>query len=328
MPIALILVSVLLQAGTEGFLSGRLDVTASLRFSTMAFLTTAITFTLVTWVRGRSGAKASAVPAPRGRVRRLLCEMNVASTVTFLGFYLSLAWVPAALAASLMAGVGPLAVVVIGAVRGTSPSRPASWVRAVILLAVSLTTASCIQPGSLRAAGLLVYAGGALAVLAGFGTAYLTMVSRSLGALGVDPARVMAHRFHLTYVLAGVILLLRAGDGVQGLSLGVTGLAAVIGVVVPLYLLQISIQRCPPIVTMVLLTALPGLTYVAQVMFGDPFRPLAAALVVVLVALTLCFALIEGRSRPGSRPGPRAGQGTRGDHTVRADRTAPADVPS
>ncbi|MFJ2111364.1 MULTISPECIES: hypothetical protein [unclassified Streptomyces] len=309
MPIALILVSVFLQACAEGFLSGRLDVTASLRFSALAFLATTVVFTVITWLRGRSRharTRPQATAAHRRQVRRLLWWMNVASAVTFLGFYLAMAWVPAALAASLVAGVGPLAVVVMDAVSGTNASGRAGWARAVLLLGVSLATATYINPVPVWTAGYLVYVGGALAVLAGFGAACLAVLSRRLGGLGVDPTRVMAHRFHLTYVLAGVVLGLLGGGGSSELSLGATALAALLGVVVPLYLLQISIQRCPPIVTMVLLTALPGLTYVAQVAFGDAFRLPAAVMVVVLVALTVGSALLEGRAPRGARPEPES----------------------
>lgn len=302
MPIALTLISVLLQAAAEGFLSGRLDVTASLRLSLLAFLATTVIFTAITWLRRRSRTEPQATAAQRARVRRLLWQMNAASAVTFLGFYLALAWVPAALGASLVAGVGPLAVLLMGALGGTKPSGPAGWARAVLLLAVSLATAACIQPGPLWRAGPLVYAGAALAVLAGFGAACLAVVSRRLGALGVHPTRVMAHRFHLTYVLAAAVLALQGGSGTSELSLGATALIALVGVVVPLYLLQISIQRCPPLVTMVLLTAVPGLTYVTQVAFGDVFRLPAAGMVAVLVTLTVGFALLEGRPPRSAAP--------------------------
>ncbi|MFD3762070.1 hypothetical protein [Streptomyces sp. NPDC058622] len=322
MPIALIVVSVLLQAGAEGFLSGRLDVTASLRLSFLAFLGTTVIFAAITRLRGRSGHRPRAMAEQRRQVRHLLWTMNLASAVTFLGFYLAMAWVPAALAASLVAGVGPLAVLLMGAVRGTNPSGPAGWARAVLLLVVSVVAASCIQPGSLWGAGYRGYAGGALAALAGFSAAYLAVVSRRLGELGVEPARVMAHRFHLTYALAAVFLVLRGAGGASELSLGATAVTALGGVVVPLYLLQIGVQRCPPIVTMVLLTALPGLTYVAQVAFGDVFRPAAALAVVLLVALTVGFALMENRPRREVRSGPGALSGPRD----RAEHTDPAEA--
>ncbi|WP_200258789.1 hypothetical protein [Streptomyces sp. HSG2] len=294
MPIALIVVSVLLQAGTEGFLSGRLDVTGSLLFSLLAFVATTAVFLLTSRLRGRPRPEA-----PRRLVRRLLWRMNIASALTFLGFYLALAWVPAALAASLMAGVGPLAVALIDTVRRAGAPGRASWLRAVTLLVVSLTAAvSCMPEGALSDAGPATVAGGALAVVAGFGAAYLAMVSRRLGALGLDPAVVMAHRFHLTYALAAVLLLVRGGPGDQELGFGAAAAAGLLGVVVPLYLLQIGIQRCPPMVTMVLLTALPGLTYLAQIFFGDLFRPLSAVLIGALIALALLFAWAEERSRP------------------------------
>ncbi|WP_101257884.1 hypothetical protein [Streptomyces barkulensis] len=300
MPIALIALSVLLQAGTEGFLSGRLDVTSSLLFSLLAFVSSAAVFLLMSVLRG-----CRRPPAPRRPVRRLLWRMNIASAVTFLGFYLSLVWVPAALAASLMAGVGPLAVALIDTVRRTGAPGRASWARGGTLLAVSLLAAlACVPPGELSRTGPTTVGGGALAVAAGFGAAYLAMVSRSLGTLGVDPVLVMAHRFHLTYAVAALLLLSRGGPGGQEMAFGAAAVAGLLGVVLPLYLLQIGIQRCPPMVTMVLLTTLPGLTYVAQVLFGDTFRPLSAVMITAMIALALLFARIEQRSRPVLRAAP------------------------
>ncbi|MEU9041624.1 MULTISPECIES: DMT family transporter [unclassified Kitasatospora] len=304
MPIALIALSVLLQAGTEGFLSGRLDPAGSLLFSCLAFLATAVVFTLTTVLRGKHrGALADR------EVRRLLVQMNLASALTFLGYFVALAWVPAALAASLMAGVGPLAVAVLGAARGVGGPGRAGWLRAGALLAVSLAVAACTRSGETAAIGPEVLGGGLLAVLSGFGAAHLATVSRKLGDLKVDPVVVTAHRFHLTYLLAGVLLAAQEGGPTgHGLSLGAASLAAVAGVVVPLYLLQIGAQRCPPVITMVLLTTLPGLTYLAQVLFGDRFRPLSAVLITALVALAVLFTRLEARPRrsPAATTAPAA----------------------
>ncbi|MFJ9517969.1 hypothetical protein ACIRPK_06835 [Kitasatospora sp. NPDC101801] len=298
MPIVLIAVSVLLQAGAEGFLSGRLDPAASLLFSFLAFLTTAVAFGLTSLLRGR---RRGALRDPE--VRRLLYGMNLASALTFLGYFLALAWVPAALAASLMAGVGPLAVAVLGAVRRTGGPVPADgpgragWLRAGALLALSLVIATCTGSGDLGASGPELLGGAALAVLSGFGAAVLATISRKLGGLGVDPVVVTAHRFHLTYLLAGALLLLHGGPTGHGLSLGAAATTALAGVAVPLYLLQIGAQRCAPVITMLLLTTHPGLTYLAQVLFGDRFRPLSAVLITALVVLAALFTRIEARPR-------------------------------
>ncbi|MGA5700601.1 hypothetical protein [Peterkaempfera bronchialis] len=292
MPIALIALSVLLQAGTEGFLSGRLDPAGSLLFSCLAFLTTAVVFALTSVLRGiHRGALGNR------EVRRLLYQMNLASALTFLGYFLALAWVPAALAASLMAGVGPLAVAVLGMGRGSGGPGRAGWLRAGALLAVSLAVAACTRSGGPSASAPAVLGGGVLAVLSGVGAAHLATISRRLGALEVDPIVVTAHRFHLTYLLAGVLLVAHGGPTGHGLSLGTAATAAVAGVVVPLYLLQIGAQRCPPAITMVLLTTLPGLTYLGQVLFGDRFRALSAVLIAALVALAALFTRIEARPR-------------------------------
>lgn len=80
---------------------------------------------------------------------RLTVAMNVATAVTFLGFYLSLVLVPAALAASVMSGVGPLAVAVLDLASGR-PTTVAGWLRGSVLLAFSVLTALAMSTEGTR----------------------------------------------------------------------------------------------------------------------------------------------------------------------------------
>ena len=291
--LVLIALSVLLQAGSDGFLSGRLAVGGSLLFSACAFAGTTAVFWTLARVRGHGSPRE---PGARRQVIRLTVAMNVATAVTFLGFYLSLVLVPAALAASVMSGVGPLAVALLDLARGR-PTTVAGWLRGSVLLAFSVLTALAMSTegtrGTAVSAGAL--AGGlGLVLLAGFGAAYLATASRRLGELGGRPVWVMAHRFHLTYVVAAVLLVLRGGSGTAaGIGPGTAVLVALAGVVIPLYLLQIGLQRARPMIAMVLLTTLPGLSYLAQVGFGQPFDPLACVLVAALIALAVVSARYE-----------------------------------
>ncbi|MER7107313.1 hypothetical protein [Streptomyces sp. NPDC000229] len=302
MPIALIVASLLLQAGTEGYLTGRVDVGDSLMFSCGAFAATSLLFNGALLARRAVGGGAVApAAAHRSAALRLVLTMNVATAVTFLGFYVSLAWVPAVLANSVMAGVGPLAVALLGPRHRTSA---AGWARAAVLLAASLVVAALTHDGA-ETAGLAVLPGLVLVLLAGFSAAYIAQLSSRLADVGAPPAWVTAHRFHLTYAVAGLLLLLRtdgAADG--GLSLPATALAAIAGVTVPLYLLQVGLQRTRPAIAMVLLTTLPGLAYAGQVAFGDTFDPWRLAVVCAFMLLAGYCARAENRAAARPRPVP------------------------
>jgi drug/metabolite transporter (DMT)-like permease len=295
---ALIAFSVLMQAAAEAFLSGRISSGDSLRFSLLAFLGCTLLFLTVNRVsRTRHHRPAHASPGPE--VRRLFAVLNVASAVTFLGLYVALVWVPAAFAASLMAGIGPIAASTLARLSGQT--RPTSyWARSVVLFAASLVTAAAVQPSLLdtsswQSGPAATAAGAALALIAGVGATVLARLSHRLGERGTAPSIVMAHRFHLTYVLAALALASHRLAEPPRLGWGVTALVAFGGVVVPLYALQIGAQRTAATVTMALLATQPGLAYLVQGALGFPLSVQGTVAVVLLLVVASAVARAEHR---------------------------------
>ncbi|OLZ67831.1 hypothetical protein AV521_23410 [Streptomyces sp. IMTB 2501] len=296
MPTALILVSVLLQALADGFLSGRLGFGGSLQFSCIAFVTATVACGALHAVRSRRTTRR---PTPRGRgTVRLMALMNLATAVTFLGFYVSLAWVPAALASSVQSGVGPLAVICTGLVRGEGRPGPGRVAAALGLLVLSGAIALRLdgRAGTLDGAAL---GGTALVALSGVSAALLARLSRQLGQAGAEPTWVMTHRFHLTYVCAGALLFLGAGGTASaGPALPLMALTALGAVALPLLLLQIGLQRAEPLSAMVLLSTLPGLVYLSQSLFGGTLDAVTCALIALLIAVAVLAARPERRAAP------------------------------
>ncbi|MCX4824765.1 hypothetical protein OG883_46280 [Streptomyces sp. NBC_01142] len=309
---ALIALSVLLQAAAEAFLSGRISSGDSLRFSLVAFFGCTLLFLAVSRIRRTPARRAAEPHAGPGKLR-LFAALNVASAVTFLGLYLALVWVPAAFAASLMAGVGPTAATVLATLSGRRHTA-ASWLRSAGLFAASVITAAAVQPSLLdtstwQSGPAASAVGAGLAVLAGVGAAAIAHLSLQLGAHGIAPAVVMAHRFHLTYLLAALAL---TSDGLTQpprLSWTVTALIALVGVVLPLYILQIGVQRTPAAVTMALLATQPGLAYLVQGVLGYPLTWTGTIAVLFLIVAAIVVARTEHRA---SSSGPPAGKDTGG----------------
>jgi drug/metabolite transporter (DMT)-like permease len=294
----LIAFSVLMQAATEAFLSGRISSGDSLRFSLLAFLGCTLLFLAVNRL-GRTKNRRPARPSSGPGVWRLFAALNVASAVTFLGLYVALVWVPAAFAASLMAGVGPIAASTLARLSGEA--RPtAYWARSVGLFAASLVTAAAVQPSLLdtsswQSGPAASTAGAVLALLAGIGATVLARLSRRLGERGIAPSFVMAHRFHLTYVLAALSLTSHRLAEPPRLDWAVTALVAFGGVVIPLYALQIGAQRTAATVTMALLAAQPGLAYLVQGALGYPITVQGTVAVVLLLLVATAVARAEHR---------------------------------
>jgi drug/metabolite transporter (DMT)-like permease len=289
-PLVLIGVAVLLQAGSSGFLSGRLDGVQSLLFSTLAFALATVVFTVIDRARRGRG---------RGVLRDhgwLMVAANVLTAVTFLGFYLSLVYVPAALAVSIETAIGPLVIALVAGRAARAGDHLVGWV----LIGCSGALAWRLSGDAAGAVPLpTLVTGAGLALLAGVGAAGLALLSKRLGRLAVAPVTVTANRFHLTYLAALVLLAVDPPAPAEaGSQVPLLVLVGVVAVVVPLYLLQVGLQRAEPLSAMTLITTMPGLTYLAQVAFGADFDPWALALTVVITVIAVGYARMPRRTAP------------------------------
>jgi drug/metabolite transporter (DMT)-like permease len=293
-----------LQDGTKGYLSGRVGAGGGVLFSCVSFAMAAALFgALYAWsAPGRAARRAAALRGPEERrsVLRLLIAMNVLSAVCFLGVYVSLAFLPAALTGGITAAVGPLVIALAGLAGAGSRPAAANWVVALALLGVGGALALRLSGWSAGTAGPDTVLGLVLAVMAGVSVALLAVVSARLGRLAVSTVQVMAARFHLTYGAAAVLIVLDGGPPPDWTSeVPRLALLGMIAVVLPLFLLQYALQRSDPLPAMIVFGMSPAVAYGAQVAFGGPVDTGAVALITVLILLALGGAL---HGRRGGAP--------------------------
>jgi drug/metabolite transporter (DMT)-like permease len=311
-PVLYVVASVLLQAGVYGFVSGTLDSSDSLTLSCAGFASAAVVFNVVLLVRRLRGAagvaaRGAAVPVRVGRAPGLLLALNAATAVTFLSFYACLTWVPATAATGVETAVGPVVLALLGLAGRAPRATGRGWCAAGLLVFLGVAVAHRLTADAAFGPGLA--AGLALVVVAGCGAPVIALISTELGRRGVDPVYVTAHRFHLTYLLGGVLLLPVGGPGGDWAGrLPETLLTGVLAVTLPLYWLQSGLQRTDPMVAMVLLTTLPGATYLAECAFHGSFDTVALALICALIAVALGYVRASARAESApvvARP-PRA----------------------
>lgn len=262
----LVAIAVTLQALSNGLLSGNLKGTESVLLSFVAFGTS----TLVFGVTARLRVGGERVPL-RGLRLRLMVVLNVATAVTFLGFYWSLSAIPAPLAAAVETGIGPLAVACFR-IRQSPPTRRAAELGlGAVALTLALSVGSrMVSTGRGESPALLV-GGVGIAAIAGCSAAGIATLSHRLGQLRVTPVQVTAHRFHLTYLIAAVVLAF-AGHPAEGWTasrVGFIASIAVLGATLPLFVLQIGMQRTPPLAVTLIASAVPGLTYLMASLVGQ-----------------------------------------------------------
>lgn len=261
----LVIIAITLQALSNGLLSDHLSGAESVLLSFLAFGTSALVFGLVT--KFRAGEDRQPL---RGARLRLMLLLNVATAVTFLGFYWSLSVIPAPLASAVETGIGPLAVACFGIRRSGGARRSVeTGLGALSLLLALCVGCRMVSNGQIESPALLL-GGAGVAAVAGCSAAGIAVLSHRLGRLRVSPVQVTAHRFHLTYLLALAVLLFggRPAGGWAGSSVAFIAAVAVLGAALPLFVLQIGMQRTAPLVVTLMASAVPGLTYLMATLVG------------------------------------------------------------
>jgi drug/metabolite transporter (DMT)-like permease len=284
--VALVFASVAMQAAGNGVLSENLSGKESLLLSFLAFGLATLIFVPMSKGRGRAVGRDALRP---------LGLLNVATAVIFLSFFWSFSKIPSALAVFVAAGVAPLALLAWryrGLERGTRAGQAvvgAITLALAVLAAVRILSEERFSSPGLTAAGL------AAAVAAGMAAAAVPLLSRRLAGLGVSPTRIMAHRFHATYVIALAMLLitgLPTDTLSDGSRMAFLAIVAALGSALPLFVLQVGMHRTAPLTTALAISAVPGLTYLVAVAVG---RQTFDGIAFVLVCGSLALAAVGPR---------------------------------
>ncbi|MGH3622966.1 MAG: hypothetical protein ACRDQ5_14405 [Sciscionella sp.] len=287
--IALVFVAVLLQALSNGLLSENLGGRESLLFSFLSFGVATVIFLVVSRVRSRrNGGVADSIRPAVGP----LAWLNLATAVTFLGFYWSLSLIPAPLAVAVEAGVGPLVLICLRYRSLGFAQRRGQTMIGVLALVLAVSAAARVVSGGEFGSVHVALLGFAIAALAGISAATVPLLSVRLAGLNASPARVTAHRFHLTYTLAFAILLIGGfpADTVHNASRMVfLVVVAAFGTALPLFILQVGMQQTAPLMVALAVSSLPSLTYLSASVLG---RQSFDRLTFVLVSGSLVLAFI------------------------------------
>lgn len=101
---------------------------------------------------------------------------------------------------------------------------------------------------------------------AGLGAVVITILSKSLLSRGWSFGAVLAHRFYIIVPLS-LAMWLGANSRIVPWSINLVVsifLVSLISVSLPLYLLQVGINRCDPYMVMVMMSALPIMTFIVE----------------------------------------------------------------
>lgn len=197
-----------------------------------------------------------ATPAP---------ERQYSADLHLLFFALKL--IEPAIVGAVEIGIGPvLAVLITLALTGQRPAGLRVLVCIGILAGCGVLTIAALQGSGFASFGRDAWLGLTASAAAGVGAVLITMASKSLINRGWKFGAVLAHRF---YIILPVSLVMSLGSDVASIEwtaslIAILVAVSVLGVLAPLYLLQIGIGRCDPYTVMVTMAALPVLTFIIE----------------------------------------------------------------
>lgn len=196
-----------------------------------------------------------------------LVLLNMSTALTFLCFFYALKLIEPAIVGAVEIGIGPvLAVIITLAMTGVSPTKLRILVCIGILAGCAVLAVAAQQGTGFAVEGENAWYGLGASVAAGMGAVLITMASKSLLGRGWKFGAVLAHRFYLILPLSAILAFNSDLSGIQwsGDLLVALFIISLVGVLVPLYLLQVGIGRCDPYTVMVTMAALPVITFVFE----------------------------------------------------------------
>ena len=259
----------------------------------LAFTISALIFGVVN--RGR-------LPTPDRAALGAIVGLNFASAGGFLFLYTGLRYLEPAIASALQAGATPLFTIVVlvlldrtRRVRGAELAGAGSILLGSVLLAwVSFSGRSGLA--TLPVGNVVL--GIAAVTASGLSTVFLTLCSRKLTRLGWSNRNILGHRCYVTVIGCGLFSLQAGQDwSAVGDSAGVIGLFAVLGLTIPLLLLQIGIRNVPPFVVLAMTNLNPILTYALQ-LFDQRLSASLYTLCGIVIVLGGVLWVIYSQSRP------------------------------
>jgi drug/metabolite transporter (DMT)-like permease len=235
--------------------------------------------------------------------------INVTTAVTWLSMLYALKFLEPAVVNVVGLALGPLFTILLSPLLrpGTSVLRTeilvSFGITALIGLLVwgSFTGRSGV--GELGSTEVIVGVG--LTLLTGIGSVANVIYSKRLSDTGLAPQSVLAIRFFLMLAVTWVLVATNDAPGLQA-ALVPSAVIAVIGVALPLYLLQVGIRHTEPITASILLTLSPLFAYLLQLpdrRLTPSALTLAGVLgITALVAVGTLARIRHDRATPDGEP--------------------------
>jgi len=227
--------------------------------------------------------------------------LNIVTASNWLGWYLSLKYLTAPTVVALYAGIIPMATLVVNrCLRSSSVTSRVDWISTTLLLTCAAVWAFAnvlSLQGSEAAIGL------GLVLMCSVSIAATTVVSKRLADAQVPARRVMAHRF---YILLAIALYMSSPVAelfeVVRRNYQLLMLTATVGTILSLWLLQKGIERCEPVLTVVIIATSPAFSLALYYfLVGSASLEVDTVVMSIAVVLIAVFHTLFQHKHPSHR---------------------------
>ncbi|MEK4423640.1 DMT family transporter [Solibacillus sp. FSL K6-1523] len=257
MGIIALLVSAIITALSQVYYANKVQGIHPFLFTGISFFVTAVYF--------QAFAFKQKVKVQWQEARRPLLLLNMASIITFMGFYFALKYIEPAIVSSLEMGIGPLFILLLAVFQKTAV-RQKQWYIAIgtfIACAVLISAVLFGESGVKMQLSIEVILGIVASLLCGVGAVFCSIYSKQLNELGWTSSMILAKR----YIGIIIISFLFTYDLIiPYFKANITWilLITVLGVMLPMYLLQKGIQYTNTFIVMMSLCFIPVFTFAFQ----------------------------------------------------------------
>lgn len=237
--------------------------------------------------------------------RRDLVAINVTTAVTWLATLYALDYLEPAIVNVLGLALGPVIIVLVGPLMRRSSKVLATEV--VVSVAICGLLAALVWVSFTGRSGLSgvtprdAVIGLSFTLACAIGSSVNIIYMKRLSDAGCAPGSVLAGRFFLMSAAASLLVVFEdKPDLISALIPGT--IVAVIGVGLPIYVLQIGIKHTEPITTSLVISLSPLFAFAMQLADGRlRFSPFTLGGIVCVVALVAVGSVVRGRRKEPAR---------------------------
>ena len=264
--LSFVMIFVILSAGKEVFVGHLVQSLNPFLLNLLCFGPLALLFTLLY----NYTSKNSFIKEIKQN-RQAILGLNISTTCFWIFSFYALKYVEPSIENAINTAIGPLITLLLGNWLGTQLTKPLRIEKVIsIAIFIAILFMTFISFAGKTGVGYLpfnnLFIGMLFCFIAGASIVGNTIFSKKLSSAGMKASFVLATRFYLL-ILVAIIMWIYDGHETTHVIDNTTNIAllGILGIGIPLYILQLGIERSDPITVAMIIALGPVFTYVFEV---------------------------------------------------------------